>query len=155
MALTSPASSDNKQQAFILQQNLAALQRARDNALAQFNQTTPPIPETLVKKEILGAAINEIMRQHPALKEKIMARLEATWQPMKTQKTLTLMRLPYHSRPACLRSLMISSPHFVPALHHHSGDAGHSGWLTPPHKSTKAVNIVTPSCKTKYGDGFL
>ena len=89
------ALDDNKSDQFILKQNIAALIANKNAVLESVAQEVTSIPAALVrlkwqnrreiyalqvKEEIYGAAINAIIRQTPELHDKIMARLESTWQ---------------------------------------------------------------------------
>lgn len=103
------ALEEQHKQKFILSQNLAALIAARNDTLEQYGQAATSIPAALVelkwvnrreiypllvKEEVYGAVLNEIMRRYPQFKAKIMARIEANFQVIKTQEmaTLTLLR---------------------------------------------------------------
>lgn len=87
------ALDENKSDQFILKQNLAALIANKNAVLESVAQEVTSIPAALVrlkwqnrreiyalqvKEEIYGAAINAIIKQNPALGDKIMARLEST-----------------------------------------------------------------------------
>ena len=91
------ALDDHKSDEFVLKQNLAVL-------IANKNATVS-IPAALVrmkwqnrreiyalqaKEEIYGAAIEAIMEQQPELRDKIMARLESTYQHILKRETATL-----------------------------------------------------------------
>lgn len=99
------ALDDNKSDQFILRQNLAALIANKNAVLESVAQEVTSIPAALVrlkwqnrreiyalqvKEEIYGAAINAIIKQNPALRDKIMARLESTWQHFLARETATL-----------------------------------------------------------------
>ncbi len=99
------ALDDNKSDQFILKQNLAALIANKNAVLESVAQEVTSIPAALVrlkwqnrreiyalqiKEEIYGAAINAIIKQNPALRDKIMARLESTWQHFLARETATL-----------------------------------------------------------------
>lgn len=96
---------DNKSDQFILKQNIAALIANKNAVLESVAQEVTSIPAALVrlkwqnrreiyalqvKEEIYGAAINAIIRQTPELHDKIMARLESTWQYLLARETATL-----------------------------------------------------------------
>ena len=96
---------ENKSDQFILKQNLAALIANKNAVLESVAQEVTSIPAALVrlkwqnrreiyalqiKEEIYGAAINAIIKQNPALRDKIMARLERTWQHFLARETATL-----------------------------------------------------------------
>lgn len=99
------ALDDNKSDQFILKRNLAALIANKNAVLESVAQEVTSIPAALVrlkwqnrreiyalqiKEEIYGAAINAIIKQNPALRDKIMARLESTWQHFLARETATL-----------------------------------------------------------------
>lgn len=101
--------AEKDKEKFILSQNIAALTTARNATLEQYGQAATSIPAALVdlkwqnrreiyplliKEEVYGAVLNEIMLRHPQLKAKIMARIEANYQHIKAREnaTLTLMR---------------------------------------------------------------
>ena len=99
------ALDDNKSDQFILKQNIAALIANKNAVLESVAQEVTSIPAGLVrlkwqnrreiyalqvKEEIYGAAINAIIRQTPELHDKIMARLESTWQYLLARETATL-----------------------------------------------------------------
>lgn len=99
------ALDDNKSDQFILKQNLSALIANKNAVLESVAQEVTSIPAALVrlkwqnrreiyalqiKEEIYGAAINAIIKQNPALRDKIMARLESTWQHFLARETATL-----------------------------------------------------------------
>lgn len=99
------ALDDNKSDQFILKQNIAALIANKNAVLESVAQEVTSIPAALVrlkwqnrreiyalqvKEEIYGAAINAIIRQTPELHDKIMARLESTWQYLLARETATL-----------------------------------------------------------------
>ena len=99
------ALDDNRSDQFILKQNLAALIANKNAVLESVAQEVTSIPAALVrlkwqnrreiyalqiKEEIYGAAINAIIKQNPALRDKIMARLESTWQHFLARETATL-----------------------------------------------------------------
>lgn len=99
------ALDDNKSDQFILKQNIAALIANKNAVLESVVQEVTSIPAALVrlkwqnrreiyalqvKEEIYGAAINAIIRQTPELHDKIMARLESTWQYLLARETATL-----------------------------------------------------------------
>lgn len=99
------ALDDNKSDQFILKQNIAALIANKNAVLESVAQEVTSIPAALVrlkwqnrreiyalqvKEEIYGAAINAIIRQTPELHNKIMARLESTWQYLLARETATL-----------------------------------------------------------------
>lgn len=99
------ALDDNKSDQFILKQNLAALIANKNAVLESVAQEVTSIPAALVrlkwqnrreiyalqiKEEIYGAAINAIIKQNPALRDKIMARLESTRQHFLARETATL-----------------------------------------------------------------
>lgn len=96
---------ENKSDQFILKQNLAALIANKNAVLESVAQEVTSIPAALVrlkwqnrreiyalqvKEEIYGATINAIIKQNPALGDKIMARLESTWQHLLARETATL-----------------------------------------------------------------
>lgn len=99
------AFDDNKSDAFILKENLTALIANKNALLESVAQEVTSIPAALVrlrwqnrreiyalqvKEEIYGAVINAIMKQQPELHDKIMARLESTWQHLLARETATL-----------------------------------------------------------------
>ena len=99
------ALDDNKSDQFILKQNLAALIANKNAVLESVAQEVTSIPAALVrlkwqnrreiyalqvKEEIYGAAINAIIKQNPALRDKIMARLERTRQHFLAREAGTL-----------------------------------------------------------------
>lgn len=99
------AFDDNKSDAFILKENLAALIANKNALLESVAQEVTSIPAALVrlrwqnrreiyalqvKEEIYGAVINAIMKQQPDLHDKIMARLESNWQHLLARETATL-----------------------------------------------------------------
>ncbi|MBN6044551.1 cytoplasmic protein [Citrobacter sp. ku-bf4] len=99
------ALDENKSDQFILKQNLAALIANKNAVLESVAQEVTSIPAALVrlkwqnrreiyalqvKEEIYGAAINAIIKQNPALSDKIMARLESAWQHLLARETATL-----------------------------------------------------------------
>lgn len=99
------ALDDNKSDQFVLKQNLAALIANKNALLESVAQDDTSIPAALVrlkwqnrremyalqvKEEIYGATINAIVRQHPELQDKIMAKLESSWQRLLARETATL-----------------------------------------------------------------
>lgn len=99
------ALDENKSDQFILKQNLSALIANKNAVLESVAQEVTSIPAALVrlkwqnrreiyalqvKEEIYGAAINAIIKQNPALGDKIMAQLESTWQHLLARETATL-----------------------------------------------------------------
>lgn len=99
------ALDNNKSDQFILKQNLAALIASKNAILESVAQEVTSIPAALVrlkwqnrreiyalqvKEEIFGATINAIIRRNPELRDKIMARLESTWQHFLERETATL-----------------------------------------------------------------
>lgn len=99
------ALDDHKSDQFILKQNLAALIANKNAVLDSVAQEVTSIPAALVrlkwqnrreiyalqvKEEIYGATINAIIKQNPELHDKIMARLESTWQYLLARETATL-----------------------------------------------------------------
>lgn len=99
------ALDNNKSDQFILKQNLAALIASKNAILESVAQEVTSIPAALVrlkwqnrreiyalqvKEEIYGATINAIIRRNPELRDKIMARLESTWQHFLARETATL-----------------------------------------------------------------
>ncbi|QMI07139.1 cytoplasmic protein [Citrobacter sp. RHB25-C09] len=117
------ALDDHKSDQFILKENLAALIANKNAILESVAQESTPIPAALVrlkwqnrreiyalqvKEEIYGAVINAIMKQQPALRDKIMARLEGTWQHLLARETATL-RLTRRLSEEKYRTINISS----------------------------------------------
>ncbi|POT56761.1 cytoplasmic protein [Citrobacter amalonaticus] len=99
------ALDNHKSDEFVLKQNLAALIANKNATLESVAQETTSIPAALVrlkwqnrreiyalqvKEEIYGATLNAIMTQHPQLHDKIMARLESTYQQLLARETATL-----------------------------------------------------------------
>lgn len=99
------ALDNHKSDQFILKQNLAALIANKNAVLESVAQEVTSIPAALVrlkwqnrreiyafqvKEEIYGATINAIIKQNPELHDKIMARLESTWQHLLARETATL-----------------------------------------------------------------
>lgn len=99
------ALDNHKSDKFILKQNLAALIANKNAVLESVAQEVTSIPAALVrlkwqnrreiyafqvKEEIYGAALNAIIKQNPELHDKIMARLESTWQHLLARETATL-----------------------------------------------------------------
>lgn len=99
------ALDNHKSDQFILKQNLAALIANKNAVLESVAQEVTSIPAALVrlkwqnrreiyafqvKEEIYGAALNAIIKQNPELHDKIMARLESTWQHLLARETATL-----------------------------------------------------------------
>ncbi|HDS4827046.1 TPA: cytoplasmic protein, partial [Citrobacter koseri] len=89
----------------ILKQNLKALIANKNATLEQVAQEIVSIPAALVrlkwqnrreiyalqvKEEIYGSVINTIIEQHPEMRDKIMARLESTYQHLLARETATL-----------------------------------------------------------------
>lgn len=96
---------ENKSDQFILKQNLDALIANKSAVLDSVAQDATSIPAALVrlkwqnrrevyalqvKEEIYGAVINTIIKQNPALRDKIMGRLESAWQHLLTRESATL-----------------------------------------------------------------
>nr|WP_318384382.1 cytoplasmic protein [uncultured Enterobacter sp.] len=90
---------------FILKQNLDSLIQSKNEHIARLAKDLISIPAALVrmkwqnrreiyalqvKEEIYGATINEIVKQHPELYEKIMSRLESNYQHLLARETATL-----------------------------------------------------------------
>ena len=106
----SPTAGDNELhedalQEFTLKQNIAELSACRDENINKYTQAVTDITATLVdlrwkhrhqlfpyrvKEEVLGAVLSEIIVGHPALKEKILERLEANYQQIRTREAQTL-----------------------------------------------------------------
>lgn len=99
------ALDNHKSDKFILKQNLDALIANKNAVLESVAQEVTSIPAALVrlkwqnrreiyafqvKEEIYGATINAIIKQNPELHDKIMARLESTWQHLLARETATL-----------------------------------------------------------------
>ncbi|HEM6802021.1 TPA: cytoplasmic protein [Citrobacter koseri] len=99
------ALDNNKSDEFILKQNLKALIANKNATLEQVAQEIVSIPAALVrlkwqnrreiyalqvKEEIYGSVINTIIEQHPEMRDKIMARLESTYQHLLARETATL-----------------------------------------------------------------
>ena len=98
------ALDNHKSDEFVLKQNLAVLIANKNATLESVAQEIVSIPAALVrmkwqnrreiytlqaKEEIYGAAIEAIMEQ-PELRDKIMARLESTYQHILARETATL-----------------------------------------------------------------
>lgn len=96
---------DRESDEFILKQNLDALVQSKNDQITRLARDLISIPAALVrlkwqnrreiyalqvKEEIYGAAINEVMKRHPALYEKIMARIETNYQYLLARETATL-----------------------------------------------------------------
>ncbi|MEE9952712.1 cytoplasmic protein [Enterobacter quasihormaechei] len=96
---------DKKSDEFILKQNLDALKKIKNDEMTRITQDLISIPATLVrlkwqnrreiyalqvKEEIYGAVMNAIIEQRPELKEKILGRLEASYQYLLARETATL-----------------------------------------------------------------
>ncbi len=99
------ALDDHKSDEFVLKQNLAILIANKNATLESVAQEMVSIPAALVrmkwqnrreiyalqaKEEIYGAAIEAIIAQQPELRDKIMARLESTYQHILARETATL-----------------------------------------------------------------
>lgn len=99
------ALDSDKSDEFILKQNLDALIANKNAILENVAQEMVSIPAALVrlkwqnrreiyalqvKEEIYGAIINTLTKQRPDLHDKIMARLESSWQHLLTRETATL-----------------------------------------------------------------
>lgn len=89
----------------ILKHNLEALREVRNSAVDETAKALVSIPAALVrmkwqnrrdiymaqiKEEIYGAALMEIIARKPALKEKILAQVEASYQHLLARETATL-----------------------------------------------------------------
>lgn len=89
----------------ILKHNLEALREVRNSAVEETAKALVSIPAALVrmkwqnrrdiymaqiKEEIYGAALMEIIARKPALKEKILAQVEASYQHLLARETATL-----------------------------------------------------------------
>jgi len=96
---------DRNSDEFILKQNLDALIQSKNDQITRLAKDLISIPAALVrlkwqnrreiyalqvKEEIYGATINEVMRLHPELYEKIMARIETNYQYLLARETATL-----------------------------------------------------------------
>ncbi|MEG5694101.1 cytoplasmic protein [Enterobacter cloacae] len=96
---------DKKSDEFILKQNLDTLKKIKNDEMTRITQDLISIPATLVrlkwqnrreiyalqvKEEIYGAVMNAIIEQRPELKEKILGRLEASYQYLLARETATL-----------------------------------------------------------------
>lgn len=99
------ALDDHKSDEFVLKQNLAILIANKNATLERVAQEIVSIPVALVrmkwqnrreiyalqaKEEIYGAAIEALMAQKPELRDKIIARLESTYQYILARETATL-----------------------------------------------------------------
>ncbi|WP_336218613.1 cytoplasmic protein [Citrobacter amalonaticus] len=99
------ALDEHKSDQFILKQNLAALIASKNALLESVAQEVTSIPAALVrlkwqnrremyalqvKEEIYGAVIGTIIKRNPELRDKMMARLESTWQHLLARETATL-----------------------------------------------------------------
>lgn len=96
---------DQNSDAVILQQNLTALRNEKIIVIEETAKALVSIPAALVrmkwqyrreiysfqvKEEIYGAALAEIIARHPALKEKVLAHIEASYQHNLARETATL-----------------------------------------------------------------
>ena len=90
---------------FILKQNIDALIQSKNATIQRIAHELISIPAALVrlkwqnrreiyafqvKEEIYGATINAIVEERPELRDKIMARLESTYQHLLARETATL-----------------------------------------------------------------
>ena len=99
------ALDNHKSDEFVLKQNLSVLIANKNTTLESLAQEMVSIPAALVrmkwqnrheiyalqaKEEIYGATIEAIIAQQPELRDKIMARLESTYQHLLARETATL-----------------------------------------------------------------
>lgn len=99
------ALDNHKSDEFVLKQNLDILIANKNATLESVAQEMVSIPAALVrmkwqnrreiyglqaKEEIYGATIEAIIAQQPALRDKIMARLESAYQHLLARETATL-----------------------------------------------------------------
>ena len=99
------ALENHKSDEFFLKQNLSVLIANKNTTLESLAQEMVSIPAALVrmkwqnrheiyalqaKEEIYGATIEAIIAQQPELRDKIMARLESTYQHLLARETATL-----------------------------------------------------------------
>ncbi|HHW4415518.1 cytoplasmic protein [Citrobacter freundii] len=99
------ALDNHKSDEFVLKQNLDILIANKNATLESVAQEIVSIPAALVrmkwqnrreiyalqaKEEIYGATIEAIIAQQPALRDKIMARLESAYQHLLARETATL-----------------------------------------------------------------
>lgn len=99
------ALDNHKSDEFVLKQNLDILIANKNATLESVTQEMVSIPAALVrmkwqnrqeiyalqaKEEIYGATIEAIIAQQPALRDKIMARLESAYQHLLARETATL-----------------------------------------------------------------
>lgn len=96
---------DKNSDEFILKQNLDTLKMIKNEEMARIAKELVSIPAALVrlkwhnrreiyplqvKEEIYGATLSAIIERQPALKDKIMARLETNYQYLLARETATL-----------------------------------------------------------------
>ncbi|QSW34842.1 cytoplasmic protein [Leclercia pneumoniae] len=96
---------DKNSDEFILKQNLDTLKMIKNEEMARIAKELVSIPAALVrlkwhnrreiyplqvKEEIYGATLSAIIERQPALKDKIMARLESNYQYLLARETATL-----------------------------------------------------------------
>jgi len=99
------ALDNHKSDEFVLKQNLSVLIANKNTTLESLAQEMGAIPAALgrmkwqnrheiyalqAKEEIYGATIEAIIAQQPELRDKIMARLESTYQHLLARETATL-----------------------------------------------------------------
>ncbi|ALB64100.1 Putative cytoplasmic protein [Cronobacter condimenti 1330] len=95
-----------EEQKFILSQNLQALINEKNEAIAGYTRAVLTIPAALVqlkwhnrreiypllvKEEVYGAVLEELMKRHPELRAQIMTAIEENYQLIKRQEAETLM----------------------------------------------------------------
>ncbi|EOC0586375.1 cytoplasmic protein [Cronobacter sakazakii] len=95
-----------KEQKFILSQNLQALINEKNEAIAGYTRAVLTIPAALVqlkwqnrreiypflvKEEVYGTVLEEIMKRYPQLRAQILTAIEENYQQIKAQEAETLM----------------------------------------------------------------
>ena len=95
-----------EEQKFILSQNLQALINEKNEAIAGYTRAVLTIPAALVqlkwqnrreiypflvKEEVYGAVLEEIMKRYPQLRAQILTAIEENYQQIKAQEAETLM----------------------------------------------------------------
>ncbi len=117
---------------FILSRNLQALRLYKNEVVDRYTRKVSSVPAALVelkwqnrkslyayqvKEEVYGSVLAEILAHNPELKEKMMARIEAHYQQLRTweAETLTL------SRKLVDNQFKTSSALSTPDSHQHPG----------------------------------
>ncbi|EKK4014935.1 cytoplasmic protein [Cronobacter sakazakii] len=114
-----------EEQKFILSQNLQALINEKNEAIAGYTRAVLTIPAALVqlkwqnrreiypflvKEEVYGAVLEEIMKRYPQLRAQILTAIEENYQQIKAQEAETLMLSRRLAEGNCQTSSVTSLP---------------------------------------------